>query len=54
LIAVTFLVNSASCERSFAKMKLMKTFPRNSMNSEKSGNIDFLSVERYELKNRFK
>jgi len=32
----------------------MKIFPRNSMTSERLGNIDLLSVERYELKNRFK
>jgi len=34
-------------------MKLEKTFSRNSMTSERSGNTDLLSGERYELKNRF-
>ena len=27
-------------------MKLLKAFPRNSMNSERLGNVDLLSVER--------
>jgi len=35
-------------------MKLVKKFPTISMISERLGNIDLLSVERYELKNRFK
>jgi len=35
-------------------MKLVKTFPQNYMISERAGNIDLLSVERYELKNGFK
>jgi len=30
LIAVSLPVTSASCERIFSKMKLVKTFPRNS------------------------
>ena len=54
LVAVTLPATSASCERSFSKMKLVKTIPRNSMTSERLGNIDLLSVERYELKNRFR
>jgi len=53
-LAVTLFVTSASYERSFAKMKLVKTFPRNSMTSERLGNTDLLSFERYELKNRFR
>jgi len=54
LVAVTPPAMSASCERNFSKMKLMKTIPRNSMTSERLGNTDLLSVERYELKNRFR
>ena len=54
LVAVTLPVTSASCEKNFSKMKLVKTFPRNSMTSERLGNTDLLSGERYELKNRFR
>jgi len=46
LVAVTLPITSASCERSFSKMKLVKTFPRNSMTSQRLGNVDLLSVER--------
>jgi len=35
-------VTSASCESNVSKMKLEKIFPRNSMTSEKLGNIDIL------------
>jgi len=35
-------------------MKLVKKFPRNFMISERLGNVDLLSVERHELKNRFR
>jgi len=31
-------------------MKLVKTFPENSMTSEGLGNTDLLSIERYKLK----
>ena len=34
LVAVTLPITSASCERSFSKMKFLKKFPRNSMSSE--------------------
>jgi len=53
LVAVTLHVTNASCKISFSKMKLVKAFPKNPMISERAGNIDLLSVERYELKNRF-
>jgi len=45
LVAVTLPITSASCERSFSKMKLLKTFPGNSMTSERLGNVDLLSIE---------
>jgi len=54
LVAVTLPITSTSCEKNFSKMKLVKTFPRNSMTSERLGNTDLLSGERYELKNRFR
>jgi len=38
----------------FSKMKLVKTFPRNSMTSGRLSNTYLLSGERYELKNRFR
>lgn len=46
LIAVTLPVTSASCERSFSKMKLVKTYLRNSMTTERLNNIALLSIER--------
>lgn len=45
LISVTLPVTSASCERSFSKMKLVKTFLRNSMTSARLSNIALLSIE---------
>ena len=53
LVAVILPVTTASCEKNFSKMKLVKVFPRNPMTSQRLGNIDPLSVERYEVKNRF-
>ena len=50
LVAVTLPVASASCERHFKKMKLVKTFPKNSTTSEGLSMIDLLLIERYELK----
>ena len=44
LEAVTLPITSASCERSFSKMKIMKQFPRNSMTSERLGNVDVSGV----------
>jgi len=34
-------------------MKLVKTFPRNPITSERLGSTDILWIERYQLKNRF-
>ena len=45
LITVTLPVTSASCERSFSRMKLVKTFLRNSMTSDGLSNIALLSIE---------
>jgi len=46
LIAVTLPVTRASCERIFSKMKLVKTFLRNSITSERLSSNPILSVER--------
>jgi len=45
LIAATLPVTSASCERIFSKMKLVKTFLRNSMTSERLSSNVLLSIE---------
>ena len=45
LISVTLPVTSASCERSFSKMKLVKTHLRNSMNDDRLSDIALLSIE---------
>ena len=44
LTAVTVPVTRASCEKSFSKMKLMKTFFRNSVTNDRC-NIPMLSIE---------
>jgi len=44
-VAVTLPVNSASRERIFPKMKLVKIFLRNSMTSERLNDIALLSIE---------
>ena len=46
VVAVTLSVTSASYERSISNMKLVKTFTRNFITSEISGNIDLLSMKR--------
>ena len=46
LTAVTLPVTSASCEKRFSKIKLVKTFPRNSMTSERLSSIALLPIER--------
>ena len=54
LVAATLPVTSASCEKKFSTIKFVKTFPTNSMTSERLGDTDQRSGERYELKNRFR
>ena len=39
-------VSKASCERSFSKLKLIKTFNRTSMSEGRSVNLAFLLIER--------
>jgi len=39
-------ITSASCETALSKMKLVKTFLRNSMTGDRLSNIDLLSIER--------
>jgi len=46
LIAVTLLITSSSCERSFSKIKLVKNFFRKSMTSERLSSNALLSIER--------
>ena len=45
LISVTQAVTSSSCERSFSKMKLIKTYQRNSMANDRLTNLAILSIE---------
>ena len=45
LISVTLPVTTASCERSFSKMKLVKTYLRNSMCHERLSHLALLSIE---------
>ena len=45
LISVTLPVTTASCERSFSKMKLVKTYLRNSMCHERLSHLALLSME---------
>jgi len=44
LISVTLPVTTASCERSFSKMKLVKTYLRNSMCHERLSHLALLSI----------
>ena len=51
LISVTLPVTSASCERSFSKMKLIKTYLRNSMTNDRLTNLAILSIEESRTEN---
>ena len=44
-IAVVLPVSSASCERSFSALKLIKTVLRNSMGNARLSNLGILSIE---------
>ena len=45
LLFVTIPLTTASSERSFSKLKLKKTYLRNSMRQERLHNLDILSIE---------
>ena len=47
-ILLTIAVSVASCERSFSKLKLIKTHLRTSMNQERLTNLAIMSIERRE------
>ncbi|KAL6481128.1 hypothetical protein MHYP_G00092080 [Metynnis hypsauchen] len=44
-IAVAIPVSTASCERSFSTLKLVKTYLRSTMNDERLSNLGVLSIE---------
>ena len=44
--ALCFPVSSTTCERSFSRMKLIKTYCRNSMGDERLSDLALLAVER--------
>lgn len=46
IIAMTIPVSSTTCERSFSKMKLIKTATRNSMSDNRLNDLCVLAVER--------
>lgn len=48
-IFLTLPVTTATCERSFSKLKLVKTYLRSSIGQERLANLTIISVER----NRF-
>lgn len=45
-IFLTITVSTASCERSFSKLKLIKTYQRSTMTQERLSNLAILSIER--------
>ena len=45
-ILLTMSVSVASCERSFSKLKLIKTYLRSSMSQERLTNLAILSIEK--------
>lgn len=44
-IAITIPVSSTTCERTFSKMKLIKTAVRNSMSDDRLSDLCLLAVE---------
>ncbi|XP_038060491.1 zinc finger MYM-type protein 1-like [Patiria miniata] len=48
-IAAIIPVTSASCERSFSAMKLIKTYLRNSMGNERLSDLGMLSIEKLNM-----
>ena len=45
-ILLTVSVSVASCERSFSKLKLIKTYLRSTMTQERPTNLAILSIEK--------
>ncbi|XP_069077657.1 zinc finger MYM-type protein 1-like [Pleurodeles waltl] len=45
-IFLTITVSTARCERSFSKLKLIKTYQRSTMSQERLSNLAILSIER--------
>ena len=45
-IMLAVAVSVASCERSFSKLKLIKTYLRSSMNQERLSDLALLSIEK--------
>ena len=43
---IAFLVSSVTCERTFSKMKLIKTYIWNSMGDERLSNLSILPIEK--------
>lgn len=48
-ILLTVAVSVASCERSFSKLKLLKTYLRSTMANERLSNLAILAIEKNEL-----
>jgi hypothetical protein len=44
--AITFPVSSVTCERSFSKMKLIKTYARNTTGDERLSDLGVLAIEK--------
>ncbi len=44
--AVAMAISQVTCERSFSKMKLIKTYARNSMNDDRLSDLTVLATER--------
>ncbi len=43
---VTMPISQVTCERSFSKMKLIKTYARNSINDDRLSDLTVLATER--------